>query len=244
METLNTVLDHLSLDRMPIDPAGIDIAVRMAAALVAGAIIGLNRERGGHTAGFRTCILVSLAACISMIQANYLLSTSINANGSMDILRFPLGILTGVGFIGGGAILRRGDIATGVTTAATLWLATVIGLSFGGGQIITGIAATFLAWMVLSPLKRLDSRMTQTHKASIRIILPFQAATPDPTLGLKRFAAKAIFTGAHLLDDGRKELSFEMRWSAKGGDETAADVYEQLSQRFELSLFRSETTPR
>jgi MgtC family len=50
-------------------------------------------------------------------------------------MRLPLGILTGVGFIGGGTILKRGDLVTGVTTAATLWLVTVIGLCFGGGQL-------------------------------------------------------------------------------------------------------------
>lgn len=237
-------LDHLLLDQMPIDPTWIDIAVRMAAALIAGAVIGLNRERGGHTAGFRTCILVSLAACVSMIQANHLLSTSVEANGSMDILRFPLGVLTGVGFISGGAILRRGDIATGVTTAATLWLATIIGLCFGGGQIITGVATTILAWLVLSPLKRLDSHLTQTHKASIKIVIPIQGSIPDPTARLKPYAAKALFIGASRLDEDRKELSFELRWLATGGDETAADVYAKLLQDFELSIFTLHTTTR
>jgi putative Mg2+ transporter-C (MgtC) family protein len=229
---------------MSIDPTWIDVAVRMAAALIAGAVIGLYRERGGHTAGFRTCILVSLAACVSMIQSNHLLATSVEANGSMDILRFPLGVLTGVGFLGGGAILRRGDIATGVTTAATLWLATVIGLSFGGGQIITGIAATILAWLVLSPLKRLDSRVTQTHKASIRIVTSIQGSMPDPTIRLKSYAAKALFTGASGLDEARRELSFELRWAAKKGDETAADVYTALLQDFEITLSKLRTTTR
>lgn len=237
-------LDHLLLDQMPVDPTWIDIAVRMAAALVAGAVIGLNRERGGHTAGFRTCILVSLAACVSMIQANHLLSTSVEANGSMDTLRFPRGVLTGVGFIGGGAILRRGDIATGVTTAATLWLATIIGLCFGGGQIITGLATTILAWLVLSPLKRLDSHLMQTHKASIKIVIPIQGSMADPTAGLKPYALEALFIGASRLDEERKELSFELRWSARGGDETAADVYAKLLQEFELSLFKLHTTTR
>ncbi len=237
-------LDHLFWDRMPIDPSWIDIVVRLAAALVAGAVIGLNRERGGHAAGFRTCILVSLAACVSMIQANHLLSTSVEANGSMDILRFPLGVLTGVGFIGGGAILRRGNIATGVTTAATLWLATVIGLSFGGGQIITGIAATILAWLVLSPFKRLDRQVPQIHKASIKIVTPTHGSMPDPTLGLKQFGAEALFIGASRIDETRKEVSYELRWSSKGGDDTAAEVYKALSEDFELNLFKLHTTTR
>jgi uncharacterized membrane protein YhiD involved in acid resistance len=62
-----------------------------------------------------------------------------------DLMRLPLGILTGVGFIGGGVILRRDDIIVGVTTAATLWCVTVIGLCLGGGQIRLGIVATVIA---------------------------------------------------------------------------------------------------
>jgi MgtC family len=72
-----------------------------------------------------------------MLQVNYLLTLSGRSSDSFvmnDLMRLPLGILTGVGFIGGGAILRRRDIAVGVTTAATLWFVTVMGLCFGGGQ--------------------------------------------------------------------------------------------------------------
>lgn len=59
----------------------------------------------------------------------------------MDLMRLPLGILTGVGFIGGGTILKKGDLVTGVTTAATLWLVTVIGLCLGGGQLALVLSA-------------------------------------------------------------------------------------------------------
>ncbi|MGZ2404268.1 putative membrane protein YhiD involved in acid resistance [Rhizobium ruizarguesonis] len=132
-------------DAMPLTPTWWDIGTRITLTLVAGGLIGLDRERGGHAAGFRTTILVALAACLAMIQANLLLSVYGKTPGSftqMDVLRFPLGVLTGVGFIGGGAILKRGDMLTGVTTAATLWFMTVVGLCFGGGQILTGIVAT------------------------------------------------------------------------------------------------------
>lgn len=70
--------------------------------------------------------------------------------GTMDLMRLPLGILTGVGFIGGGAILRRGDLVTGVTTAATLWVVTVIGLCFSGGQLGLGIGTSVLVLFTLA----------------------------------------------------------------------------------------------
>lgn len=114
---------------------------------MAGSIIGFKRGARGHAAGFRTTILVSLAASVAMIQTNILLSMEGKTPGSfavMDLMRLPLGILTGVGFIGGGAILKKGDLVTGVTTAATLWLVTVIGLCLGGGQLALGAVTTLL----------------------------------------------------------------------------------------------------
>jgi len=157
---------------MPITPTWPDIGLRIAATLVAGVLIGINRERGGHAAGLRTTVLVGMAACISMIQANLLLSTSQAANGSMDALRLPLGILTGVGFIGGGAILRRGDVATGVTTAATLWLMTTVGLCFGGGQVIIGAIASVIAFVTLSPMRTFGVWLSSEQKGSIGIKVP------------------------------------------------------------------------
>jgi putative Mg2+ transporter-C (MgtC) family protein len=81
--------------------------------------------------------LVCLAAAIAMIQTNLLLAVKGRTADSfvmLDLMRLPLGILTGMGFIGGGAILRRESLVLGVTTAATLWFVTVIGLCFGVGR--------------------------------------------------------------------------------------------------------------
>ena len=125
-----------------------DIALRIALAIAAGAMIGLNRGEHGLPAGLRTTLLVCLAACLSMIQANILIASTGRPADSfvmMDVMRLPLGILSGMGFIGGGVILKRENLVLGVTTAATLWFVTVLGLCFGGGQIALGIIA-FVAW--------------------------------------------------------------------------------------------------
>jgi len=130
--------------------------------LIAGAVMGFNREARGHAAGLRTTILVGLAAAVSMIQANVLLPVegkTTDSFGEIDLMRLPLGILTGVGFIGAGAILRRGDWIIGVTTAATLWIMTVIGLCFGGGQLALGCVATILAVITLWALRPIDVRI-------------------------------------------------------------------------------------
>jgi putative Mg2+ transporter-C (MgtC) family protein len=101
-----------------------DIAARLFLTVLAGLLIGYNRSEHGKAAGLRTTVLVCMAASVAMIQMNLLLPTAGRPSDSFvmnDLMRLPLGILTGVGFIGGGVILRRDNIVIGVTTAATLW---------------------------------------------------------------------------------------------------------------------------
>jgi putative Mg2+ transporter-C (MgtC) family protein len=135
-------------------------------------VIGYNREARSHAAGLRTTMLVGLAASVVMIQANLLLpltGKTPESFGVMDLMRLPLGVLTGVGFIGGGAILKRGRAITGVTTAATLWVMTAVGLCFGGGQIGLALAATALSVFTLWALRAVDAWMPREQRASLII---------------------------------------------------------------------------
>ena len=119
---------------MPLTLTWHDILLRLALSVFAGALMGVDRSEHGRPAGLRTTLLVCLAAAVAMIQTNLLMLTVGKASDSfvvLDLMRLPLGILTGMGFIGGGAILRRDGLVFGVTTAATLWFVTVIGLCFG-----------------------------------------------------------------------------------------------------------------
>jgi putative Mg2+ transporter-C (MgtC) family protein len=144
---------------MPLTITWSDVALRLISALIAGAVIGYNRGERGKAAGLRTTLLVCLAAAVAMLQVNFLLPLAGRLPSSFivnDLMRFPLGILTGVGFIGGGAILRRGDLVTGVTTAATLWYVTVVGLCFGGGQVLLGWVATAVGALVLWAVEWLE----------------------------------------------------------------------------------------
>jgi putative Mg2+ transporter-C (MgtC) family protein len=93
-------------------------------------LIGINRSEHGHAAGLRTTLLVCLAASLSMLQVNLLLPMTGKTSSSfavMDLMRLPLGILSGMGFIGAGAIVRKDNFVHGLTTAATLWFVTGLG---------------------------------------------------------------------------------------------------------------------
>lgn len=152
--------------------SGGDIALRLVLALLAGVLIGMDRGEHAQPAGLRTTVLVCVAAAAAMLQAAVLYGQTQDIHSSvirLDLMRMPLGILTGMGFIGGGAILRRGDMVRGVTTAASLWLVTVIGLCFGGGQLALGIATTAIGFATLSLLKLVEKHLHLAQRGRIAI---------------------------------------------------------------------------
>src|SRR3954471_21695100 len=130
-----------------------EVVLRIFAATVAGMIIGMERESRGRAAGLRTTILTCLAATLAMITSEYLFTGAAEAtaggNWRPDPARLGAGILTGIGFLGAGTILRHEDTIRGVTTAACLWCVTVLGLAFGAGLFVVGGIGLAIAFVTL-----------------------------------------------------------------------------------------------
>lgn len=232
---------------MPVVPTWTEIAWRLALTVAAGCLIGLNREAGGHPAGFRTTLLVGLAACLAMIQSNLLLGTTGKTDqffAVMDTLRFPLGILTGVGFIGGGAILKRGDMVTGVTTAATLWIMTAIGLCIGGGQWIVGSTGAIIAFVVLSPFKMFDEAIPRMQKARV-VIEPLESSDIVDLSEFLPASSSCRFIGRKLTESEQNiALSFKIGWRKMDAMALSRHLEEVGSKRFrilELKLLNATT---
>lgn len=157
---------------MPVTLTWNEIALRILLAAFASFLIGYNRDERGKNLGIRTTMLVCLAATLAMIQANQLMSTAGKAHDSfieLDLMRLPLGILSGIGFIGAGAILRKDGLVRGVTTAATMWFVTVLGLIFGGGQLMLGGVGTLLALFILWGLKWVEMHIVTHRTGSLSI---------------------------------------------------------------------------
>jgi putative Mg2+ transporter-C (MgtC) family protein len=158
---------------MPLHLEWSDIAVRLLCAVLSGFVIGFDRGEHGRPAGLRTTMLVSLAACVAMLQANLLLPVAGKPPDSfvtLDLMRLPLGILSGMGFIGAGAIVRRDNLVLGVTTAATLWFVTVIGLCFGGGQIALGFSALITGALIVTGLRQFERHMKEERQGTITVV--------------------------------------------------------------------------
>jgi putative Mg2+ transporter-C (MgtC) family protein len=124
----------------------VHVVIRLAAAVILGAILGFQRERVGKPAGLRTHILVALGTCI------FVLACSGYGMSSDGLSRVIQGIVTGIGFIGAGSILKvkeDRDIQ-GLTTAASVWVAAAVGVSVGLGGLGLALLGTLLALLVLT----------------------------------------------------------------------------------------------
>jgi putative Mg2+ transporter-C (MgtC) family protein len=135
--------------------------LRLLIAAGLGGAIGLERELRDREAGFRTHLLVSLGSCAFTLVSAYGWSdwTFSNAQGVVfDPTRIAAQIVTGVGFLGAGAIIVRGINVRGLTTAATLWVVAAIGMAAGTGYYVVGIGAAVLVLVSLGPLKFVSKR--------------------------------------------------------------------------------------
>jgi putative Mg2+ transporter-C (MgtC) family protein len=211
------------------------IAVRLLLTVAAGALLGFERSKSGHVAGLRTTLLVTLAASVAMLLANLLLPTNGKPHDSyvsLDLMRLPLGILTGVGFIGAGAIVRKDELVLGITTAASLWFTTVVGLCMGGGQLILGSVATVIGWIVLWGLRSFERRIERYQIAQLRLILADDGLSPQDLrdrLEAASFHIKSLSV-THSVSDRRKQLECEVRWPSKRGAADVPPVLEDLEQ--------------
>jgi putative Mg2+ transporter-C (MgtC) family protein len=214
---------------MPLHVGWGEIALRLGLSLGAGAVIGINRSEQVRPAGLRTTILVCLAAAIAMIEANLLLPTAGKPPTSfitMDLMRLPLGILTGMGFIGAGAIIRRGAVVEGVTTAATMWFVTVMGLCFGGGQLGLGVAALGLAALVLWCLKWVERQIGIPRRGTLTIAFDANSAIEtDATKALARTGCQvAALSRSYGSGEDGCEIRYDVRWRDHGRNRPGPDI--------------------
>jgi putative Mg2+ transporter-C (MgtC) family protein len=218
--------------RMSLSLSWTDIALRLLLTVIVGGIIGANRGEHGRPAGLRTTILVGLAAAMSMIEANLLLGTAGKPPGAfatLDLMRLPLGILTGMGFIGAGAIVRRGDVVQGVTTAATLWFVTMVGICFGGGQLVFGSLCAIVGFLTLWGLKYLELRHLQQRRGTLTLLTAGEQE--QPALAVLKAAGYVVRATATTIAGrtGQHRAVYELRWHGGGQLDRTPDFVRELA---------------
>jgi putative Mg2+ transporter-C (MgtC) family protein len=221
---------------VPVNLEWPDIALRLVCTIVAAGLIGFNRGEHGRPAGLRTTILVALAACLAMIQVNILLPTAGRPANSFvmnDLMRLPLGILSGMGFIGAGAIVRRDNFVVGLTTAATLWFVTVLGLCFGGGQMALGAVGAAIGIVVLAGLKIVEDRMKHDREGTLLVLV--NPSGPDEKEIRAAVAQSGLKISSCALacspEGGSTEITCHLQWRSSPQSTEVPEIVYALGER-------------
>lgn len=151
----------------------IEMIGRLLLASLLGGLIGLEREIHGRPAGFRTHLLVSLGSCLFVVTSIEFYRLYGNFSGvgpvGVDPARVAAQVVTGIGFLGAGAIIREGSSIRGLTTAACLWIAAAIGLSCGAGLFVVPLVVTTISLATLLLLKRVEGVLTRDTYNSVKV---------------------------------------------------------------------------
>jgi putative Mg2+ transporter-C (MgtC) family protein len=217
------------------------VFLHLAAALVAGALVGVERSYHGRAAGMRTYALVCLGSTLAMVAAVYPhgwspgMAMDSSDNGATRVIQ---GIVTGIGFLGAGVIVKEGLSVRGLTTAASIWVTSGIGILIGAGFYFTAAAATFLTLVTLSVFRRIEDGMPA--QSYLHCYVRFRA---DNMMDEGALRALVHEHGLHISEisyklHGEPRL-FEYRlvlWSAQSAG--ARRLAETLSTRTSVAEFR------
>jgi putative Mg2+ transporter-C (MgtC) family protein len=222
-----------------------EIALRLAAAMAAGAFIGLERSYHGRPAGFRTHALVCLSTSLLMLVTVYesrWVGAIVQGRIVIDPTRMAQGIMTGIGFLGAGAILRDGFTVRGLTTAASIWITAAIGILVGIGFYFPAVLATLLTLGTLSVFRWIESRIPSEFYA--QFVVRFG---PDAVLSeeqMRRLVADYGFSIANLSYRlNNEEGFFEYRMVIRTVDaDNARRLSEALRERESVREFRISPT--
>ena len=151
---MDLILDELA-NSFPDAREAIRVTIRLIAALLAGALIGLQRERSGKAAGLRTHMLVCMGTALFVIAGTQI---GMEQDAMSRVIQ---GLATGIGFLGAGAILKTESTREihGLTTAAGIWMTAAIGVAVGLGHLGTALIGVLFAWLVLAVVLKLEARI-------------------------------------------------------------------------------------
>jgi putative Mg2+ transporter-C (MgtC) family protein len=193
----------------------VDLAFRLLIAAILGAAIGLEREIHEHPAGMRTHLLVALGSAIFTVLSIYGFEGvgQGNVSPTVDPTRIAAQVVSGIGFLGAGAILKYGTSIRGLTTAASLWTAAAIGMAAGAGEWVISAVGTFIVILSLWPLNALVERIHRPGSRAIKMRLEVGRleALGDVSRLLADRRIEMAGINSQRLSKGRYEVELELR---------------------------------
>ena len=159
----------------------LEMLVRLCTAAALGSLIGFERERLLWAAGIRTHMLVCVGSCLIMIVSQYGFAHALTQNNVvLDPSRVAAQVVSGIGFLGAGAILARGEIVKGLTTAASIWTVAAVGLAVGGGLYLAASASTVIILIILAGIKPLEEAYrSRNQSCQLKVEVDNGSLTPE-----------------------------------------------------------------
>ena len=207
------------------------IALRLACAMLIGIIIGLEREFTHRPAGLRTHILVVLGACVVSITGEMLFTHYSALGSSADPARLSAQVITGVGFLGAGTIMKEGANVRGLTTAASVWAVACLGIACGFGYYVPALLGMVFIMITLTLLEALQHKLIHEHQADTHYILE----TADISASLTLLNELAQTNNATLYDltaeqvaEGHR-ISFRIHFSGRRSAQHQTRFFEAMA---------------
>jgi len=210
-----------------------EMAVRLMLTFAASVILGFERESHGRAAGLRTIVLVGTAACTAMILSEAVGRLSETATFRPDPARLAAGVLTGMGFLGAGSIMRQENVVRGVTTAAVLWMTSVMGLSFGSGHLQLGCMAFAAAVLTVFVLPMIESWVKNDWYATVTITA--QLSGPSEIELRQHLRALGVRIKdvdlEYNIEEQKKVVQYQLKFKKSNLVETCRNVVHTLLQQ-------------
>lgn len=196
-----------------ISPGVVSICLRLLCAMFVGALIGIEREYTHRPAGLRTHILVALGACVVSITGEMIFHHYGALGANPDPARLSAQVITGVGFLGAGTIMKEGASVKGLTTAASVWAVACLGIAAGFGYYFLALAGMLFTFITLTFLETIQRKLLQNHSTDGQYVL----RTKDvfQTLTMLNATAKAQHAQISNLQSRRIGEEAEVSFSAR-----------------------------
>ena len=221
----------------------VEILLRLLCAMFIGAVIGTERELTHRPAGMRTHMLVALGSCVVMITSQMIFHQYRAFGATPDPARLSAQVITGVGFLGAGTILKEGPSIKGLTTAASVWAVACLGIAVGGGYYALGILGTVGMIVILVLFEWLQEKLMRERYA----LYLFSVSCSDVVSMLERINQLATECDASLKaiqvdgkEDGEVEITFKADFGGRHSEQRMQRFFAELSSNQYADSVKSE----
>ena len=236
-----TSLNQVDLSALAMSP--LDIVLRLLCAMLVGAIIGTEREYTHRPAGMRTHMLVSLGACVVMLTSQMIFYQYRAYGATPDPARLSAQVITGVGFLGAGTIMKEGPSIKGLTTAASVWAVACLGVAAGGGYYGVALIGTLCMMVTLTVFELLQKKLMHgryelymfsvdcTDVVSALELINKLASAHDATLARMQVDSS---------EEGSYEISFKADFSGRHASERMQKFFAALNNHSSITSVKSD----